>query len=162
MKGKGIDHIQRLLPQRYPFLMVDRVLEEGEGWLRALKNVTIGEPYFVGHFPGEPIMPAALILEGMAQTAGLLLASRPDLVTTTAGDSPDGTEPTGPTGARLGYLAAVDRARFRRPVRPGDQLVFEARLLRQRGKFHQVRVVATVEGERAAEAVLSLFLPGAG
>lgn len=133
--------------------MVDRVLEEGEGWLRALKNVSIGEPYFVGHFPGEPIMPAALILEGMAQTAGLLLASMLGLDSASLNES---------TSSSTGYLAAVDRARFRRPVRPGDQLVFEARLLRQRGNFHQVRVVTTVEGEKAAEAVLSLFLPGAG
>jgi 3-hydroxyacyl-[acyl-carrier-protein] dehydratase len=137
---KGIDYIEEALPNRYPLLLIDRVLEEGEGWVRALKNVTIDEPFFPGHFPGEPIMPGSLILEGMAQAAGLILGGG------------------GRRKGRIGYLVGVDRARFRRPVRPGDQLIYEARLTRSRGGLHRAEVTATVAGERVAEATISIAL----
>lgn len=132
------DEIFSILPHRYPFLLVDRVLEWGDGRVRALKNVTHNEPFFVGHFPGRPIMPGVLILEGMAQTVGLLV----------------GREQPGQSG----YLVGVDRARFRRPVQPGDQIVYEAELERSREGFYRARVQASVDGQNVAEAVLSVAL----
>ncbi|HAZ28079.1 TPA: 3-hydroxyacyl-[acyl-carrier-protein] dehydratase FabZ [Candidatus Acetothermia bacterium] len=141
MGERGIDYIHGLLPNRYPLLLIDRVLEEGEDWVKVLKNVTINEPFFVGHFPQEPVMPGSLILEGMAQAAGVLAArSLPQ--------------------SGVGYLVGVDRAKFRKPVRPGDQLIYEARLTRARGSFYHVDVVATVREERVAEAVIALAIPG--
>lgn len=131
-----MDEVRRILPQRYPFLLVDRVLEWGKRRVRAIKNVTVNEPFFVGHFPGRPIMPGVLILEGMAQTVGLLIGrERPK---------------------EIGYLVGVDRARFRRLVAPGDQLVYEAELERARRGFYRARVSASVNGEIVAEAVLSI------
>ncbi len=144
MGEKGIAYIQGLIPNRYPLLLIDRVLEEGEGWVKVLKNVTIDEPFFVGHFPGQPVMPGCLILEGMAQAAGVLVArSLPK------------------TGT--GYLVGVDRARFRRPVVPGDQLIYEARLVKARAGFYHVEVVVTVHGERVADATIAVaWRAGAG
>jgi len=143
MGEKSIEYIQELIPNRYPLLLIDRVLEEGEDWVKVLKNVTVNEPFFVGHFPGEPVMPGCLILEGMAQAAGVLIArSLPE--------------------RGIGYLVGVDRAKFRKPVRPGDQLVYEAKLARARAGFYQVEAVATVEGEKVAEAVISLSIPSGG
>ncbi len=130
------DEIRRILPHRYPFLLVDRVLEWGERRVRALKNVTNNEPFFVGHFPQRPLMPGVLILEGMAQTVGLLVSQE---------------QP-----GRSGYLVGVDRARFRRPVQPGDQIIYEAELERGREGFYRAHVWATVEGTLVAEAVLSV------
>jgi 3-hydroxyacyl-[acyl-carrier-protein] dehydratase len=129
-----INAILRQLPHRYPFLLVDRVLEcrEGES-IRALKNVTYNEPYFPGHFPYRPVMPGVIIIEALAQVAGIL-AFR------TAGVMPD--EET-----RF-YFVGIDKARFRRPVEPGDQLILTARLQRQmRGiwKFEAVALVGDVE-----------------
>ncbi len=140
MSEKGTEYIQGLIPNRYPLLLIDRVLEEGEDWVKVLKNVTINEPFFVGHFPEEPVMPGNLILEGMAQAAGVLIARS----LSTRG---------------IGYLVGVDRAKFRRPVRPGDQLIYEARLARARAGIYHVEVVATVQGARVAEAVIALALP---
>lgn len=132
------DEIRRILPHRYPFLLVDRVLEWGDRRVRALKNVTHNEPFFVGHFPERPIMPGVLILEGMAQTVGLLVSQeRP---------------------GQSGYLVGVDRARFRRPVQPGDQIIYEAELERGREGFYRARVWATVEGTLVAEASLSVAI----
>ncbi len=129
-----INAILRQLPHRYPFLLVDRVLEcrEGES-IRALKNVTYNEPYFPGHFPYRPVMPGVIIIEALAQVAGIL-AFR------TAGVMPD--EET-----RF-YFVGIDKARFRRPVEPGDQLILTAQLQRQmRGiwKFEAVALVGDVE-----------------
>ena len=128
------------LPQRYPFLLVDRVLSLDERHVRALKNVSINEQFFAGHFPGEPLMPAVLILEGMAQTAGLLCRQ----------ENPQ----------RLGYLVGVDGARFRRRVVPGDQLIYEGTLVRRRRTLYRVHVEATVDGEPAAEALISIVVDG--
>jgi 3-hydroxyacyl-[acyl-carrier-protein] dehydratase len=134
----GGDEIRHILPHRYPFLLVDRVLEWGERRVRALKNVTNNEPFFVGHFPQRPIMPGVLILEGMAQTVGLLV----------------GRERPGHNG----YLVGVDRARFRRPVEPGDQIIYEAELERGREGFYRARVSASVDGTPVAEALVSVAI----
>ncbi len=133
-----ISAIQDLLPHRYPFLLVDRIthLEEGK-WIEGIKNVTINEPFFVGHFPGHPIMPAVLIVEAMAQVGGLLLLNSVD----------DPSE-------NLMYFMGIDGARFRRPVTPGDQLRFHVTLLRLKGGRAKMRGEVFVDGQRVAEAEL--------
>jgi 3-hydroxyacyl-[acyl-carrier-protein] dehydratase len=134
--------IQKILPHRYPFLLVDAVLEiEPLKRIVSLKNVSINEPFFQGHFPGKPVMPGVLIIEGMAQTGGLLLLP----------DVPD-------RDRKLFYLAAVDEARFRRPVVPGDQLRIEVTVLKWKGKFCKLQAVATVNGDVAADATLRCML----
>ncbi len=134
--AEGIEEIQRLLPIRFPFLMVDRLIEIGEDSVKALKNVTINEPFFAGHFPSEPVMPGSLILEGMAQTAGLLLGIL--------------------TKSPMGYLVGVDGARFRKKVVPGDTLIYKAHLIKRRENLFKTQVTATVNGEKVAEAVILL------
>ncbi len=135
-----IDEIMRYLPHRYPFILVDRItaLEDGKS-IRGIKNVTMNEPFFQGHFPGYPVMPAVLVIEALAQLASILAWK-------IAGRSPaDGS---------LIFFAGIDNARFRRQVRPGDQLVLESevqRLVRGIGKF---AVRAKVDGEIVAEADL--------
>lgn len=135
-----IHQILKYLPHRYPFLLVDRVLEIDKGQrIRALKNVTINEHFFCGHFPQRPVMPGVLILEALAQTAALL--------------SFDALEEK-QDGHMVYYFAGIDGARFKRVVEPGDQLVLEAELDRVRVGIYKYRVRATVDGELAAEAVL--------
>ncbi|HXN23161.1 MAG TPA: 3-hydroxyacyl-ACP dehydratase FabZ [Candidatus Dormibacteraeota bacterium] len=130
--------IQKFLPHRYPFLMVDGILElEPRKRIVGVKNVTITEPHFQGHFPGKPIMPGVLILEAMAQTGGLLLLQ----------EIPDRDK-------KLLYFVAVDDARFRRPVLPGEQLLLEVTLKSWRGDFCKLVGKATVQGQLAAEATL--------
>jgi 3-hydroxyacyl-[acyl-carrier-protein] dehydratase len=133
-----INDIQRILPHRYPFLLIDGI-EEMERWKRivGIKNVTINEHYFQGHFPGKPIMPGVLIIESMAQTGGLLLLR----------EVPDREK-------KLLYFVAIDGARFRRPVVPGDQLRLEMNVLAWRNGFCKLEGRATVKGELAAEATL--------
>jgi UDP-3-O-[3-hydroxymyristoyl] N-acetylglucosamine deacetylase/3-hydroxyacyl-[acyl-carrier-protein] dehydratase len=124
------------LPHRYPFLLVDRVMEfEAERRIVALKNVTINEPFFEGHFPGHAIMPGVLIVEGMAQAGGLLLMNRLD-------------EPS----RKVVYFMALDDVRFRRPVRPGDTLEFEVELVQFRKNVFRMRGVSRVDGRVVAEA----------
>jgi 3-hydroxyacyl-[acyl-carrier-protein] dehydratase len=138
---RDIEAIRQRIPLRFPYLLLDRILEEGPQRVVALKNVSIGEPFFQGHFP-EPspaIMPGTLVLEAMAQTAAFL-------VLPASGDS-----------LSLGYLVGVEAARFRRQVVPGDQLQLEATLVRRRRGLVQANVVATVDGELAASATVSLF-----
>ncbi len=128
--------IQRLLPHRYPFLLIDRVTELAEDRCVALKNVTINEPFFAGHFPGHPVMPGVLILEAMAQTSAahsLLLMGQ------TCDD-------------HVIYLMAFERAKFRKPVVPGDQLMLTSNVLRGRGKVWKFRGEAHVAGQLVAEA----------
>jgi len=130
--------IQKILPQRYPFLMVDGILEmERLKRIVGIKNVTINESHFQGHFPGAPVMPGVLIIESMAQTGGLLLLL----------EVPDREK-------KLLYFVAVDGARFRRPVVPGDQLRLEMTVLSWRGDFCKLEGKATVNGQLAAEATL--------
>src|SRR6266436_3081975 len=134
--------IQKYLPHRPPFLMVDAILEiERLKRIVGLKSVSINEGYFQGHFPGKPIMPGVLIIEGMAQTGALLLLM----------EIPDREK-------KLLYFAAVDEARFRRPVVPGDQLRMEVTVLKFRQTFCKLHAVATVNGEVAAEATLRCML----
>ena len=130
--------IQKILPHRYPFLMVDAILEmERLKYIVGVKNVSINESHFQGHFPGKPIMPGVLIIEAMAQTGGLLLLL----------EIPDRDN-------KLLYFVAVDGARFRRPVVPGDQLKVEMKVLSWRGDFCKLEGKATVAGQLAAEATL--------
>ena len=133
-----IQGIQKILPHRYPFLLIDGI-EEMERWKRivGIKNVTANENYFQGHFPGKPIMPGVLIIESMAQTAGLLLLQ----------EVPDREK-------KLLYFVAIDDARFRRPVVPGDQLRVEVKVIAWRGGFGKFQGRATVNGDLAAEATL--------
>ena len=132
-----IKEIVRLLPHRYPFLLVDRILSgEKDKSLVGLKNVSMNEPFFQGHFPSDPIMPGVLILEGMAQVGGILAYySLPDMI-----------------GEKLIYFAGIDKVRFRRPVVPGDQLIFEMRVVKQKGKIWKMTGKAKVEEEVVAEA----------
>jgi beta-hydroxyacyl-ACP dehydratase FabZ len=136
----GLKEIQEVLPHRYPFLLVDRILEMEIGKrVVGIKNVTINEPFFVGHFPGHPIMPGVLLLEGMAQVGGFLLMRSLNA-----------------QGERkVLYFTGIDRARFRRPVVPGDQVRFEVEFLQLRREFCRMKGEATVDGELAVEAELS-------
>jgi 3-hydroxyacyl-[acyl-carrier-protein] dehydratase len=130
--------IQNILPHRYPFLLVDAIVEmERLKRIVGIKNVTINEDYFAGHFPGKPIMPGVLIVESMAQTGGLLLLQ----------EVPDREK-------KLLYFVAIDDARFRRPVVPGEQLRIEVNVVTWRGNFCKLEGKASVDGELAAEATL--------
>ena len=141
------------LPHRYPFLLVDRVVELEKGKrIAAIKNVTINEPYFVGHFPVAPVMPGVLIIEALAQAAGILSFQ-------TAGRKSDPNS--------LYYFVGIDDARFKRPVTPGDQLRLEVDLVRSARNIFKYSARATVDGALACEAALMCALreldpPGAG
>ena len=135
-----VHHILKQLPHRYPFLLVDRVLEIEKGKrIKALKNVTINEPFFIGHFPHRPVMPGVLMLEALAQTAALLAFD-------TLGVRPD--EKT------VYYFAGIDGARFKRPVEPGDQLSLEVELDRMKSGIFKFNSRASVGSELAVEAGL--------
>ena len=135
-----IHQILKKLPHRYPFLLVDRVLAVDPGKsIKALKNVTINEPFFVGHFPHRPVMPGVLMLEAMAQTAGLLAFA-------------DGSSTRDPNAVI--YFAGIDGARFKRPVEPGDQLVMDVELLRQKAGIYKFKGTARVGEDIACEAEL--------
>jgi 3-hydroxyacyl-[acyl-carrier-protein] dehydratase len=140
-----IQEVMRRLPHRYPFLLVDRVLECIAGKsIRAIKNVTINEPFFPGHFPARPVLPGVIILEALAQTAGILAF-------VTAGVYPD--------EKRELYFVGIDKARFRRPVLPGDQLVLKATLERSLRGIWKVSTVAEVDGQEATSAEM-MVAPG--
>ena len=139
-----IRQIQALLPHRYPFLLVDRVVDCQPGVsVTAIKNVTINEPFFQGHFEGWPIMPGVLIIEAMAQAGGLLYYQ-----------SSDDLEP-----GQLFYLVAVDEARFRRPVVPGDQLRMDVHVARKRRGMWRFECSASVDGKQAVSAII-MCAPG--
>ena len=132
-----IHQIMELLPHRYPFLLIDRVLDIADGKrLTAIKNVTVNEPFFPGHFPGQPVMPGVLILEAMAQATGLLAFSQ-------MGDAHKD---------KLYLLVAIDKARFRHRVMPGDQLEIDVELKRNMRGIGQFQCQARVDGEVVAEA----------
>ncbi len=135
-----IHQILKKLPHRYPILLVDRVLElEKHQRIKALKNVSINEPFFMGHFPARPVMPGVLMLEALAQTAALLSFESM------------GAEPGDDT---VVYFVGIDGARFKRPVEPGDQLILEAQIDRSKGGIYKYKTRATVNGETAVEAEL--------
>jgi 3-hydroxyacyl-[acyl-carrier-protein] dehydratase len=135
-----IHRILKLLPHRYPILLVDRVLElEKNVRIKALKNVSINEPFFTGHFPNRPVMPGVLMLEALAQAAALLSFE-------SQGEQPD--ENT------VVYFVGIDGARFKRVVEPGDQLILEASLERTKGGIYKYKTRASVGGETAVEAEL--------
>ena len=133
-----INEIKKYIPHRYPFLLVDRILELEEGKrVVGLKNVTVNEPFFPGHFPHSPVMPGVLIIEAMAQAAAVLAFK---------------TEGTTPDPDAMVYFASVDNVRFKRPVVPGDQLILEAEIVRTIRNIWKFKGVARVDGEVATEA----------
>ena len=135
-----IHQILASLPHRYPILLVDRVLELEKGKrIRALKNVTVNEPFFTGHFPHRPVMPGVMMLEALAQTAALLSFE-------SMGEQPDDNT--------VVYFVGIDGARFKRVVEPGDQLVLEASVERAKAGIYKYKVRASVDGETAVEAEL--------
>ena len=137
----GIEEIMKVLPHRYPFLLVDRILELEPKRIVGIKNVTINEPFFQGHFPGHPIMPGVLIVEAMAQVGGMLLMGTVD--------DPD---------SKVVYFMSLDNVKFRKPVRPGDQLRFELDMLQVRGKMCRMKGVAKVDGEVVCEAEMAAMV----
>jgi len=134
--------IMEILPHRYPFLLVDRVVELEPG-VRAvgIKQVSANEPHFTGHFPGRPIMPGVLMVEALAQAAGIAVLTLPEY------------------RGKLGLFAGIDDCRFKRLVQPGDTLRLEVTVEKLRGMFGRVKAVASVEGEPAVEATLSIIIP---
>jgi UDP-3-O-[3-hydroxymyristoyl] N-acetylglucosamine deacetylase/3-hydroxyacyl-[acyl-carrier-protein] dehydratase len=138
----GINEIMTYLPHRYPFLLIDRILEfEENKRVVGIKNVTINEPFFQGHFPGHPIMPGVLLIEAMAQTGGVLaLKSDPD------------------PASKVIYFMSIDKAKFRKPVVPGDQVRFELDLIKVRGNIKSLKAVAKVDGAVVAEAEMMAMI----
>jgi beta-hydroxyacyl-ACP dehydratase FabZ len=132
-----IERILELLPHRYPFLLIDRVLDLSATSVRAVKNVTANESFFVGHFPQKKVMPGVLVVEAMAQAGGCMMLSL-----------------EGPQEGKLIYFTGIDNCRFRRPVVPGDQLVIEVELVARRSTVAKMHGRATVDGELVCEADL--------
>jgi beta-hydroxyacyl-ACP dehydratase FabZ len=139
-----INEVMDFLPHRYPFLMIDRILEfEADKRIVGLKNVTINEPFFQGHFPGHPIMPGVLLLEAMAQTGGVMALM---------------SLPAEEVKKKVLYFMSLDKAKFRKPVTPGDQVRFELTMLRKRGTIMSFKAVATVDGAVVAEAEMMAMI----
>ncbi len=137
-----IEKIREIIPHRYPFLLVDRVMEinEQEGIIRGYKNVSANEPFFVGHFPGHSVMPGVLILEAMAQLGAVYILGRPECQ------------------GRIAYFMTIDEARFRKPVVPGDRLDMTLTLIKIKKTFGKMSGVATVDGNVVAEGTMSFAL----
>jgi beta-hydroxyacyl-ACP dehydratase FabZ len=147
MSVYDINFIKEHLPHRYPFLLVDKIVEvinePDNKQVIGIKNVTYNEPFFQGHFPEAPVMPGVLILEALGQVAGVLLNMQDEYK-----DSP----------RQIVYLATIERVKFRKPVRPGDQLRTHATLIQRRGNMGRFRFVGTVDGEVVAEAVMGFSI----
>ena len=141
---KSIEQLYEVLPHRYPFILVDRIIELSAEEIVALKNVTINEPFFQGHFPGHPIMPGVLIIEAMAQAGGVLALSI----------SPEYQ------GSKI-YFMGMDKVRFRKPVVPGDQLILKIKVLKKRGPVFKMKGEAFVDDQLVAEAEVMATI-GAG
>lgn len=143
----NINQIMELLPHRYPFLLVDRIEEiidtPDSKEVFGYKNVSFNEPFFQGHFPDEPVMPGVLILESMGQVGAMLLKLQPEFSS---------------SDRKLVYLTSIDNAKFRKPVKPGDQLRTHAKLKRRRGNMGKFEFVATVDGEVVAEAEMGFVI----
>ena len=138
----SIEDIMKVLPHRYPFLLVDRIIEvEEKKRIVGIKNVTINEPFFQGHFPGFPVMPGVLIIEAMAQVGGMLMM----------GGMEDAAQ-------KVVYFISLDNVRWRRPVKPGDQIRFEIDVVQIRGHVCKMRGLAKVDGELAAEADMAAMV----
>ena len=136
----GIEYIKTILPHRYPFLLVDKIVEARDTFIVGIKNLTNNEPFFQGHFPERPVMPGVLIVEAIAQVGGVLLLSKPE------------------NSKRLAYLASVNSARFRKIVVPGDQLRLEVELLKLKSKFSIVKGTAKVDGDVVCDAEIMFSL----
>lgn len=141
LESADIREIMKLLPHRYPFLLVDRIINiDGDDSAIGIKNVTANEPHFTGHFPEQPIMPGVLLIEGMAQTAGAICTRK-------AG-----------TGSNLVYFMTIDNARFRKPVVPGDRVEFHVKKHKQRGNIWKFHCDAKVDGQLVAEADIGAMI----
>lgn len=132
-----IQAIEEILPHRYPFLLVDRIVELEDMRVVGIKNVTANEPHFTGHFPAQKVMPGVLIIEAMAQTAGVLVLHRMEK-----------------RDSKLVFLATIEEAKFRKPVVPGDQLRLEVTFLKLKPSVAKMQCAATVDGVKVAEALL--------
>ena len=142
LEAVDINAILQLLPHRYPFLLVDRVVDiDGDNSAVGIKNVTFNEPHFLGHFPSTPVMPGVLIIEAMAQTAGIIC------IRNASGDSPS-----------LVFFLTIDKAKFRKPVVPGDRLEIHVRKVKQRGNIWRFACEAKVDGAKVAEAEISAMM----
>ncbi len=143
----GINQIKELLPHRYPFLLVDRIEEvintDELKQVVGIKNVSINEPFFQGHFPDEPVMPGVLIIEAMGQVAAVLLKLQPEMQD---------------NKRHIVYVTVVDKVKFRRPVKPGDQLRTVATLVKRRGNIAKFKFIATVDGDIAAEGLMGCVI----
>lgn len=135
-----INQIKDALPHRYPMLLVDRVISHDADEITALKNVTINEPFFNGHFPDYPVMPGVLILEALAQAAGVLELSKPE------------------NKGKLVFYAGIDGVKFKKQVVPGDQLILNAKFVKRRGPIAVVEAKATVDGQLAAKGTLTFAI----
>ncbi len=142
LEAIDILEVMKLLPHRYPFLLVDRIIDiDGDNSAVGIKNVTINEPHFLGHFPGQPVMPGVLIIEAMAQTAGAIC------IRNRGSDTPS-----------VVYFMTIDNAKFRKPVVPGDRLEIHVTKLKQRGTIWRFACEAKVEGAKVAEAEISAMI----